>query len=369
MALLHASAKNRAENLMIVDMVRNDLGRVAMMGSVQVPALFEVERYATVLQMTSTVRCACAPARTTVEILAALFPCGSVTGAPKVRTMEIIHELEPFARGIYTGAIGVFMPGGDGIVNVPIRTITLDTRTGEATFNVGGGITADSTIADEYEECLTKTAFLTAPALDFGLLESLLLEDGVYPLLARHLQRLQASARYFDMAYDAAHVRAALDACARAHPAGAWKARLVLTPDGRANCAAERRPPLRGPWRIGFARRRVNAHDRLLYHKTTARARYDAARRERPDCDDVILCNERGEVTEASIANIVIACAGRKLTPPSSAGLLPGVFRAELLAAGVIAEAMLRPDDIRRADGIWLINAVRGWVPAALAEE
>jgi para-aminobenzoate synthetase/4-amino-4-deoxychorismate lyase len=353
---------------MIVDMVRNDLGRVATLGSVHVPVLFEVERYATVLQMTSTVRCACAPERTTSEILAALFPCGSVTGAPKVRTMEIIHELEPFARGMYTGAIGVFMPGGDCLVNVPIRTITLDTQSGEATFNVGGGITTDSSVGDEYEECLTKTAFLTTPAVDVGLLESLLLEDGIYPLIERHLQRLQASAHYFDMTYDTAHIRAVLDACARAHPAGAWKVRLVLSCAGRADCTAEPRPRLREPWRVGFARMRVDSRDRLLYHKTTQRARYEAARRERPDCDDVILSNERGDVTEASIANIVIERDSRKLTPPLSAGLLPGVFRAALLASGAITEAPLRPDDLRRADGIWLINAVRGWVPATLVD-
>jgi para-aminobenzoate synthetase/4-amino-4-deoxychorismate lyase len=366
MEVLRTSAKDRAENLMITDLIRNDLGRVALPGSVHVPALFEVERYATVLQMTSTVTATCAAGTTLWAVLAALFPCGSVTGAPKVRTMEIIRETEPHARGVYCGAIGLIQPGGDCTFNVPIRTLTLDTHTGQAEFHVGGGIIADSSAAGEFDECRTKAAFLTTPRPAFDLLESLLLRDGEYWLLARHAQRLRETAEYFGFSCAPAVVQRVLDTVRAAHPHGAWKVRLLLDREGVPRCEAAPLAPTPTPWRVAFAQTRVHAQDCFVCNKTTQRRVYDHARAERPDCDDVLLLNERGEVTESTIANLVIEHDGRKLTPARACGLLAGVFREELLARGEIVEAVVTPDDVRRASNLWLINSVRGWLPAAL---
>jgi len=363
---LRGSPKDRAENLMIVDMIRNDIGRVAVPGSVHVPTIFEVERYETVLQMTSTVTGTCPPATALWDLLAALFPCGSVTGAPKVRTTEIIRETEPQPRGIYTGALGVLAPGGDCVFNVPIRTITLDTQTGRAEFHVGGGIIADSSAAGEYDECQTKAAFLSAPRPAFELLESLLLNDGQYWLAERHQQRLRVTADYFGFCCTRESVQLALDKVSQEHPQGAWKVRLLLSRDGQVRCDATAVQPLCLPWRVTFAQTRVRAADCFVCNKTTHRAVYEQARRERPDCNDVLLLNERGEVTESTIANIVIERAGKKLTPARACGLLAGVLRADLLARGEIVEAVVTPDDVRHAAHIWLINSVRGWIPAVL---
>ncbi len=195
---LAESAKDRAENVMIVDLLRNDLGKISVPGSVTVSKLFEVERYETLWQMTSTVESTLRSDVGLADVMAALFPCGSITGAPKIRTMEIIRELEPFPRGIYTGTIGFIRPGGDCVFNVAIRTVVLDSDTGAATFGVGGGITIDSTAEREYDECLLKSSFLTAPIPRFRLLESILLEGGEFFLLSRHLDRLRASAKYFN---------------------------------------------------------------------------------------------------------------------------------------------------------------------------
>ncbi|MCX7004846.1 MAG: chorismate-binding protein, partial [bacterium] len=366
---LRTSPKDRAENLMIVDMIRNDIGRVAVPGSVQVPTIFEVERYETVLQMTSTVTGTCPPATSLWALLCALFPCGSVTGAPKVRTMEIIHETEPQPRGIYTGALGVLAPGGACVFNVPIRTITLDTQTGRAEFHVGGGIIADSSAAGEYDECQTKAAFLRAPRPAFELLESVLLDNGRYWLAERHLQRLRTTADYFGFCCPWSAVQHALDEIRRVHVHGAWKVRLLLSRDGQVQCAAEPLVPLRVPLRVAFAQTRVRSDDCFVCNKTTQRAVYEQARRERPDCDDVLLLNERGEVTEGTIANMVIKRAGRKLTPARACGLLAGVLRADLLERGELHEAVLTPDDVRHAAKLWLLNSVRGWMPAVLGDQ
>ncbi len=366
---LRASPKDRAENLMIVDMIRNDVGRVAVPGSVHVPTIFEVERYETVLQMTSTVTGTCPPTTSMLELLGALFPCGSVTGAPKVRTMEIINEAEPQPRGIYTGAIGVLAPGGACVFTVPIRTITLDTQTGQAEFHVGGGIVADSSAAGEYDECQTKAAFLSAPRPPFDLLESLLLDHGQYWLAERHLQRLRAAADYFGFCCTLAIVQRTLSATCTAHPEGVWKVRLLLSRDGQVQCAAEALPPARVPWRVAFAQTRVRSDDCFVCNKTTHRAVYEQARRERPDCDDVLLLNERGEMTESTIATIVIEQGGLKRTPARACGLLAGVLRADLLERGEMHEAILTADDVRHAAKVWLINSVRGWIPAVLADQ
>ena len=366
---LRNSAKNRAENVMIVDMIRNDFGRIARTGSVRVPALFTVERYPTLLQMTSTVTAETdAPLG---DILAATFPCASITGAPKVSAMRIINELEPKSRGVYTGAIGFIAPGRRAQFSVAIRTAVIDRQRGRAAYGVGSGVVWDSDARAEYEECLLKARVLYArpeSMADFRLLESLRwTRDEGYFLLDRHLQRLVESAEYFGIQFDASAVERAL-AKAVATLSTPSKVRLLLDRRGQIESTAVplESTALPAIMRVGLARRPVFSADVWLYHKTTRREVYDAARASRPDCDDVILWNERGELTETTIANLVLEIDGRRYTPPVSSGLLPGTMRAYLLEIGEIAECVLSLADLSRASGIWLVNSVRGWMPAML---
>jgi para-aminobenzoate synthetase/4-amino-4-deoxychorismate lyase len=365
---LRDSEKNRAENIMIVDMIRNDLGRVADAGSVRVESLFDVERYPTLLQMTSTVS-----ARTPASvgaIIGALFPCASVTGAPKVRTMEIIRELESAPRGIYTGAIGYVLPGRRARFSVAIRTVAVDVRRGRAEYGVGGGIVWDSDTAGEYEECRTKARILTAERPEFELLETLLWTPAEgYFLLDRHLRRMERSAAYFGYALDLAKVRDRLTESANGFREP-QRVRLRVNEEGAVRLEtgrlseAERR---RG-FRVRLAGRPVDTTNPFLYHKTTCRAAYEAARAGCPDCDDVILFNERNEVTETTIANIAIRVAGRWTTPPVACGLLNGTFRDFLVEEGELVERVTTVSEITAAREIRLINSVRKWIPAEWAE-
>ena len=367
---LYHSEKERAENVMIVDMVRNDMGRIAVTGSVRVPALFEVERYPTVWQMTSTVE-----ARTHApvpDILRALFPCASITGAPKVRTMEIIAKLESTPRGVYTGAIGFIAPSRRAQFNVAIRTVVIDRESGTAEYGVGGGIVWDSLPEQEYREYHTKARVLTTSWPDFQLLESLLWEPGRgYFLLDPHLKRLAASAEYFGFPFDRALVQELLRAAVLEVPAVPHKVRLLLSAQGDLHVEAR---PLSSsqnarPWRVALAPQPVVPDSPFLYHKTTYRDVYEAARKARPRHDDVLLWNTRGELTESTIANIAVRLGGVWFTPPVSSGLLPGTFREWLLRQGHIQERVIYLEDLRRAEGLALINSVRRWIPATLTEE
>jgi para-aminobenzoate synthetase/4-amino-4-deoxychorismate lyase len=368
-AALAASEKDRAENVMIVDLLRNDLGRVAEIGSVRVTRLFDVERYRTVLQLTSTVAAELAPGRGLADLLAAAFPCGSVTGAPKASAMGLIAREEGSPRGAYCGAIGAVAPGGDAAFNVAIRTVELDLARGEATAGVGGGITWGSTAEGEWEEALAKGAFLEASAgaaAPLALVETLRLEGGRFPLLELHLARLAASARHLGLEVDPGAARAALDRAAAA--GGDARIRLVAA-DGAAP-RVERAPlPPRAAAAlpVALAARPVSRRDLRLFHKTTARAPYDEARRARPEVFDVLLWNEEGELTEFTIGNLVAELGdGARVTPPRDAGLLAGVFRSKLLAEGAVRERTLRAADLPRVRRLWLVNAVRGWVPVRL---
>lgn len=357
-AQLPGSEKERAENLMIVDLLRNDMGRVSETGSVVAERLFEVERYETVWQMTSTIE-----SRTQaslVELFRGLFPSGSVTGAPKAETMKIIHALEPHPRGVYCGAIGYAAPGRRACFNVAIRTAVVDRETGEAEYHVGGGITWDSSAAPEYAECMNKAAVLTLRRPPFSLLESLRWENG-YWLLDEHLARLLDSADYFGFKVNRAALQNALETHAQRLSAGPAKVRLLLDKDGAIHVESVPLPAPK-PWRTGWALEPVDSRDVFLYHKTTHRTVYDAARAARPDLDEVLLWNERGEITESTFANVVLEIGGRKLTPPVESGLLGGVCRAHWIATGVIEEAVLRKEDLERATAIHLINSVRQWI-------
>jgi len=362
---LQTSAKDQAENVMIVDLLRNDLGKVSIPGSVEVTSLFELERFETVWQLTSTVESRLRGDIDLVELLGALFPCGSITGAPKIRTMEIIRELEPHPRGIYTGAIGLLRPGGDCAFNVAIRTVVVDSETGKATFGVGGGITIDSTADREYEECLVKAKFLNTLPQAFDLFESIRLEDGEYFLLERHIDRLRNSAAFFGFDYSEADVRSHLAQRKRLHSLGSWKVKLVLEKQGVISTQAV---PIVGEekiLRVGFATAAVDSSDRILFHKTTQRSFYESQLRQSPECDDIIFFNERGEVTESTIANVVVELNGRLVTPPVSVGLLAGTFRDQMIEDGKIEERRITVKELRQARQFFLINSVRKWMKAA----
>ncbi|MCP4639383.1 MAG: aminodeoxychorismate synthase component I [bacterium] len=362
---LVSSEKDRAENVMIVDLLRNDMGRVSRTGSVRVPSLFEVERYDTVWQMTSTIK-----SRTDAdvpEILAALFPSGSVTGAPKVRTMEIVRDLECGPRGVYCGAVGWWRPGRRARFNVAIRTVLVDADQGTARYHVGGGITWGSTPEGEYDECLTKAAVLARHAEPFQLLESLLHDGDGYFLLDYHLDRLTDSARYFGYAVDLKTVRTALAREAASLDDGAYKVRLLVNCDGAIHVESDPATPAR-PLRVGFARAPVDSRDVFLFHKTTRRQVYDSAKASRPECDDVLLWNERGEVTESSSANVAVRIDGQWYTPPVSCGLLGGTMRRHLLDRGDLEERPITKDEALRADAGQLLNSVRKKVNVTLID-
>ena len=366
-AALTASAKNRAENLMIVDMVRNDLGRVARPGSVQTLRLCELEKYPTVWQLTSAV--AAETDAPTAEIFSALFPPASITGAPKPRTMELIAGLETSPRQVYTGAIGFLAAGRRAQFNVAIRTLLVDLRTAQAEFGTGGGIVWDSTGGAEWAECAAKAAILAAPPRpDFKLLETMLWTPaGGIHLLERHLARLRDSADYFDYAFDEAQVRATLESFGQNRPCTPHRLRLLLAADGTRELQSAPCAPAAAPgFRVALARRPVNRADVFLYHKTTHRRVYEEAKADFPGHDDVILYNEAGEATESAIANLAVEIDGVLCTPPVDCGLLPGTARAERLARGELRERRIPLADLRTAPRLFLLNSVRGLVPAIL---
>lgn len=360
---LAESEKEQAENLMIVDLVRNDLSMIAETGSVTVPKLFEIETYPTVHQMTSTVCAQLKPGIGLLEIFKALFPCGSVTGAPKRRTMEIIRELETAPRGIYCGAIGYVSPGVEATFSVAIRTAVVESDSGKARIGIGSGITWGSDPMDEYRECLAKGRFLTKEMPDFRLIESIKHDSNGFWLLERHLKRLSASAAYFGFVLpDAQQIINQLEQLV-AGSADTRKIRLLLTQDGQLTAEAETidAAPPDSTENIVLSRQHVYADDVFLYHKTTRRELYVSERANHPACYDVIFLNQRGEVTEGTYNNIVLSLNGELLTPAVQCGLLPGVLREELLERKEIREAIISAEELYQAEKIWLINSVRSW--------
>ena len=372
---LRSSAKERAENLMIVDLLRNDLSRIAEVGSVRVPDLFELHALPTVWQMTSTITARSRAGLRLSEVFAALFPCGSVTGAPKRQAMHHIARLERSARGVYCGAVGLMAPGGRVTFNVPIRTVTVDTLPPPAPWRahcgIGSGITLDATGPGEAQEWRAKQAFLHRADAPFQLLESLRLEHGQLARVPAHLARLQQAALAFHFASAAqlpelAHrVSDTLRALAQAHPTGLYKVRLLVDERLRISAEAAPLPDTPSPARVALATQPMPPADAFIRHKTTRRTAY-AAFPPPPGCFDTLLYNAAGELTEFTIGNVAVELGGRWLTPPLSAGLLPGVMRQSLLDAGQLHETRIHLDELPRATGFALINSVRGWVPVEL---
>ncbi|WP_240309403.1 MULTISPECIES: aminodeoxychorismate synthase component I [Sphingomonas] len=364
-AALTDDPKNRAENLMIVDLIRNDLARVAEPGSVAVPELFAVETYPTLRQMVSRVTARLRPGLDAVDVIRTIFPCGSVTGAPKVAAMLALRRLEPEPRGAYTGSMGWIDPNGNASFNVLIRTLA--TREGEeaARIGLGSGLVVDSQASDEWAECLAKGAFVTAQQPTVDLIETMRFDprEGVLEL-DRHLDRLGASARALGFSYDRHAARNELQAAtfSRKLPG---VARLLLSPTGTMAVELRNLPPAaRPPVTVALRPLPVPASDFRLSHKTTDRSFYDRAQAE-GGAFETLFVDPDGKLTEGSFTNLFVERDGQLLTPPASRGLMPGVLRAKLLDEGRAVEADLTPDDL--AGGFHIGNMVRGLIAARLA--
>lgn len=366
---LRTDAKNQAENLMIVDLLRNDLSVCCVPGSVTVPALFQVEAYPTVWQMTSTVEGRLRSGVGYAALFQALFPSGSVTGAPKLRAMQHIARLEPTPRGIYCGTIGYAAPGGRAVFNVAIRTVELIGSEGR--MGVGSGIVWDSDPEAEYEECWLKGQFLRVAAEPFALIETMRCERGQIPLWEEHLDRLRRSAAHFGFALDEDRLRKQLAQVQRSLDSEKlWRLRLTLEASGQITLtSAELEPEPDRVWRLCVARARLDPSDPLSYHKTTRRTHYEAAylQAKAAGYDEVLFLNLRDEVCEGSRTNLFVQIAGRLYTPPVSCGLLPGVYRQYVLRTrSGVTERVLTLADLRRAEALYVCNAVLGWQPAVL---
>ena len=372
---LAASPKDRAENLMIVDLMRNDLSRVARAGSVRVERPFAIESYPTVHQMVSTIRAELEPGRGALDLIRALFPCGSITGAPKIRAMELIAEVERSTRGPYCGAIGRIDASGDSAFNVAIRTLRLtpgENRQGTAVLGVGSAIVADSDAMSEWRECLVKGGFVRQSlaenaAAAFDLIETMTFDPqhGI-ALLELHLERIKASAAELGFSFDRHAVRNAIQAlCFEAE--GAATLRLVIGRSGSYSLELSPPPPaLPDPAICAVLSLPVDAGDWRLRHKTSDRHFYRAglAAAQGAGAHEALFLRDDGLLTEGTFTNLFVERGDKLLTPPAALGLLPGVLRRSLLESGRAVETELTLGDL--ADGFLIGNARRGLLPARL---
>ena len=378
---LSTDPKNQAENVMIVDLLRNDLSRVSLPGTVVVPHLFEVARHGDVLQMTSTVQGQAKPNTSIFDILNAVFPCGSITGAPKKRSMEIIQELETEERGYYCGALGWLDPNGDFAFSVPIRTVEIQenpqSHASSFTLGVGAGITIDSDAQQEWRECRLKSAFLMNLPSTTGIFETIAIHHGKPQRLAAHLDRMQASALALGIAFDLSQAMVTIEsACASLDANVLFRLRLDLAPNGTFSVSTGLLEPLTEPVKLFWAKEilaediSLFSGDALLRHKISHRGLYDRAWQAAAKLGgfDALFTNEQGFVTEGGRTSIFVKPKGGSewLTPPVTAGLLPGVMRAALLADPKMnaREANLTINDVVMAEEIILSNALRGAIKA-----
>lgn len=365
--------KNKTENVIIVDLLRNDLARISETGSVSVPKLFEVETFETVYQMTSTIQSTIKEGTSLYEILKYLFPCGSITGAPKISTMKHIAKIETSARNLYTGSIGYLMPDGDMSFNVAIRTLVIDQKNNTGELGVGGGITISSDVQEEWEELQLKATFVRQVDKPFDLIECLLFKEGNYQFLDKHLNRLSDAALDFSFEFDRYQLLDQLETLAKKLDCHrSYKIRVLLKSSGVFDIQAEEALPFKTPLRLKISQKRVNSSNVLLRYKTTSksvREFYDTIRKEYQDayqCSDVIFINEKGYVTESSIFNVVIKLNGVCYTPKVTDGVLPGIMRAVLLEKNEIIEKSIAIDELLQAEAIYVINSVRGMIKAEL---
>ncbi len=363
-AALQASQKDRAENLMIVDLLRNDLGRVAQTGSVLVGELFAIETFPTLHQMVSDVGARLRPGVTVGDIACALFPCGSVTGTPKIRAMEVIRECEESPRGVYCGAIGHFAPDGTAQFNVAIRTLTIAHERGE--LGIGGAIVHDSSAQAEYDECLLKARYYEAGRKPLELIETMRFSprEG-FARLDLHLARMERSAAVFGLRFDRSAAMVALETAARGATAS-LRMRLSLGEGGAFACTVgvmADAPP--SAWRYAISPIQTQSGDVLLRHKTNWRETYETElARVSPGCDEILFTNERRHLTEGGRSNIFIRRNGKLLTPLLSEGLLDGCLRRALIDEGTCEEVLLRPADLATAEEVFLGNSLRGLIVA-----
>jgi len=359
-SFLEGDGKNRSENVMIVDLLRNDIGRISRPGSVRVKKLFEVEKYDTLFQMTSTIVSVLKKNIRSSELIKSIFPSGSVTGAPKIESMKIIKELEKEERGVYTGALGFFEPGGNAKFNVAIRTILIHKGKGE--MGTGGGIVHDSSAGDEFRECKLKARFLTQTAISFSLIETILF-DGNFKHLALHIKRMKNSAGYFDFKFDERELRDRLSALKIKLKKGSYRVRVLLGESGGFKITFERRDDAKKEYRVGVSGKRTNSENIFLFHKTTNRHLYETelAKARRAGFFDVLFLNEKGEITEGAVTNVYVRKRGVIYTPPVRCGLLPGVMRRVMMKKYRIREKILTLKDLLSADAVYVSNSLIGW--------
>jgi para-aminobenzoate synthetase / 4-amino-4-deoxychorismate lyase len=365
---LYNDEKNRSENVMIVDLLRNDIGKVSEGGSVRVNKLWEIEKYNSLFQMTSTVESILKDNVSTGTLIRSIFPSGSITGAPKIRCMEIIRDLEKEDRNLYTGSLGFFEPSGDSVFNVAIRTILLHEGKGE--MGVGGGIVYDSTPEDEFDECRLKAGFLVQKNTpDFSLIETILY-DKEYEYLDLHLARLKESARYFDYEFNGDKIIKELDALKQGLNSGRYKVRVLLGRFGDLSITHSLLDSLNTEFNIRLSGRRTHSNDIFLFHKTSNRDLYEAelAESRANGFFDAVFMNEKDEITEGSITNVYIKKDGEIFTPPVECGLLNGIIRRSLLADGKIKEKRITLDDLRHAETFYISNSIVGFRQALFIE-
>ena len=372
MKALKESLKNRSENLMIVDLLRNDLGRISRCGTVKTENLFKVERYETLLQMISVVKSRMKRDIRIYDLLESIFPSGSVTGAPKISTMKIIDSLEKERRRIYTGNIGFFAPDGKAVFNVAIRTLLIDNKTGSGEMGVGSGIVYDSEPYKEFEECKLKADFIRRKEKDFKLIETIRWQPGKgYFLLRKHLDRLSLSAQYFDFKCDKRYIGKRIKDMERQFKDGHdYKLRVLLGRDGKIESSFSRIDGKIDFAKIRFSEKKTSTRDIFLYHKTTNRDLYDREHKkwEKKGYFDIIFTNEKNQITEGAISNIIIKKTRYYYTPPLECGLLNGVYRRYLFKRGelLLKEKILYKKDIESADEVYMVNSVRGMLKVRL---
>lgn len=363
---LKHSKKNQYENQLIVDLMKTELAKIAIPHTIAVPQQYEIEKYPTVYQMTSTITADMQPDILFSDIFKSLFPCGSITGFPKSNTMDIISKLEKNQRGIYCGAMGWITPNKEAVFNVPIRTVLIDKEKERAIYGVGGGITKDSIKEEEYKEILVKAKLLTKNEQPFQLLESLGLINGEYIVFNEHIKRLTTSAAYFDFNINIKNIISALNKLIKKHGVGQWKVRLLLEMTGDFSIDVEELTKNFEGFTSTLAKEAVPSKNIFLYHKTTNREIYTKHKIEHNHLFDVLLWNENQEVTEFTMGNIVVEIEGKLYTPPIESGLLAGTFREHLLQKGIIKERKIFIDELSNCENIWFINSVRKWIPVKI---